>query len=90
VRIAAGQLKSIDVRVPEGRCLDVAAAIGDGATGVDLRLVDGATGTEIDLARAAFATIAHACSEGSARPIRIELRTSTGAADAIVATRIAR
>ena len=87
VRIAAGQIKSVDLKIPEGRCLDVAAALGEGATGVDLRIVDGSTGAELDLARAALATIAHACAESTARPIRVELRTSTGAADVIVATR---
>jgi hypothetical protein len=76
-------LRTVDLRVPEGRCLDVAAAVGAGGTGVDLRLVD-RQGGEIVMAHAAWATATRVCAGATARAVQAEVRLGSGKAEVLV------
>lgn len=90
VKLSATHTKSLELTLPAGRCVDVAIALGDGASGVDLRLVDVASQSELALSRAAAATVARACAEGGPKLVRLEARVAVGAGEALVATRVVK
>lgn len=81
---AAGQAH---FRVPEGRCLEVGAALGPGGAGVELRLLDGTSRDELAQGAAAWATAARVCVV-NATDLSAEVRLSSGKAEAIVAGRL--
>lgn len=76
--------------VPFGRCMDVDVGLGPGATGAEVRLVNVANEQEIELGTGTDSAGARACAlEGQkSLEIRVELRTVTGNADAVSATRM--
>lgn len=86
-------LKTLDVTVPFGRCVDVALALGADGVGAEVRLVAAATGAEIALGRGAHATSARVCSLDAASAesnlkSRAEFRIAAGSGKALVATRM--
>lgn len=91
--LSDSELKSIDLTVPFGRCVDVALALGRDGIGAEVRLVSAASGTEIAFGRGAHAASARVCSleAGSAEAnlkTRAELRIASGAGPGLVATRM--
>jgi hypothetical protein len=87
------EIKSLDLTVPFGRCVDVALALGAEGVGAEVRLVVAATATEIAIGRGAHATSARVCAldAGSAEnnlKTRAEFRIASGAGKALVATRM--
>jgi hypothetical protein len=91
--LSESALKTIDLTVPFGRCVDVALALGADTLGAEIRLVALRTGAEIAVARGAHATSARVCAlEGSSADdnlkTRAELRVSVGSGKALVATRM--
>ncbi len=91
--LSESALKTIDLTVPFGRCVDVALALGADTLGAEIRLVALRTGAEIAVARGAHATSARVCAlEGSSADdnlkTRAELRVGVGSGKALVATRM--
>ncbi|MCU0681368.1 MAG: hypothetical protein MUF34_03760 [Polyangiaceae bacterium] len=85
----ATQRRTFEVRVPERRCLELDAAVGAGASGVELRLLEGAApGVEIARGRGPYATAARACAGERARALTVEVRLGAGKGDAMVAGRV--
>jgi hypothetical protein len=80
----------LKVVVPLGRCMDVSVGLGPGATGAEVRLVDVANGQEIELGTGTDSAGARACALDGQRSleVRAELRTVTGIARAVSATRM--
>jgi hypothetical protein len=76
-----------ELTLPFGRCLDVTAAIGPGAGGIELRLLR-KDGTELGLGRGESSTSVHACaldaSAGSGPELTAELRVASGSAPALL------
>ncbi|HEU4410685.1 MAG TPA: hypothetical protein VFS43_35855 [Polyangiaceae bacterium] len=83
----AAQRRAFDARVPERRCLEVGAAVGGGATGVELRLLDGAGGAELARGRGPYATAARVCAGERPRALSVEVRLGAGKGEAVVASR---
>lgn len=90
VPLGATQRGSVDVAVPIGRCMDVALALGPGASGAEVRLTDRDSGAELDLGSGTVSAGARACAldRPSGLRVRAELRAVTGASEALVATRM--
>jgi hypothetical protein len=91
--LSDSELKSLELTVPFGRCVDVALALGADGVGAEIRLVAVATSAEIAVGRGAHATSARVCAldAGSAETnlkTRAEFRVSSGAGTALVATRM--
>lgn len=87
VPLDATSLKTFELSIPEGRCVDVVAALDAGGTGVDLRLLDPHAGEQA-LSRGRTLASARACAtSGGARTMQAELRLAAGKADALVLTR---
>ncbi len=87
------EIKSIELTVPFGRCVDVALALDKNGLGAEVRLVASASGNEIALGRGAHATSARVCSLDAASAqsnlkTRAELRVAAGAGKGLVATRL--
>jgi hypothetical protein len=80
-------LQSVDLLVPEGRCLDVAAAVGKGGAGVELSLVE----RRIELAQAhgAWAAGARVCAGTTPRTVQAEVRLGSGQAEVLVGAVVA-
>jgi hypothetical protein len=84
----AATMRSVDLRVPERRCLEVLAAVGSQGSGVDLRLLDGPGGDEISLSRAASSTMTRVCAGTTPRAVVAELRLAAGRADVLLGARL--
>jgi hypothetical protein len=90
--LTAEQLTRVPVQVPADRCLEVDVAIEGAATGVELRVLDVDSGVELDSAVGETAASARLCAYrrvglGSLNA-RLELRTVSGSARALLATRL--
>lgn len=90
--LGAEQLTRVPVQVPADRCLEVDVAIEGAATGVELRVRDVDSGVELDSAVGETAASARLCAYrrvglGSLNA-RLELRTVSGSARALLATRL--
>lgn len=91
--LSEAAFEAFELTVPFGRCIDVALGLGKGAVGAEIRLVAAGSGKEITLGRGPFATSARVCAldADSVREnskTRVELRVASGAATALVATRM--
>lgn len=90
VTLTPTRLRRVDMLVPVGRCVDLTLALGEGATGAEIRWVDLATGQEIAFSRGPFATAARVCNltRPSTLHARAELRVAAGKSAALFATRM--
>ncbi|MGC4088469.1 MAG: hypothetical protein QM756_11345 [Polyangiaceae bacterium] len=93
LRLSDAGLSTLDLTVPFGRCVDVTAALGEEAAGVEIRLVALNKGTEITRAMGAHAASARVCaldapSAGDNLKTRAELRAGSGSGKALVAVRM--
>jgi hypothetical protein len=90
--LSATQLTNVPVMVPVDRCVDVNVAIEGPAAGVELRAVDLDTGLELDSAVGEGAASSRLCAFGrgalGSLNVRVELRTLSSTATALVATRL--
>jgi hypothetical protein len=90
--LSADQLTRVPVMVPLARCLDVDVAIQGTAAAVELRAIEQTSGAELDTSVGQDAASTRLCN--LARDARasltatIELRTVSGSATALVATRL--
>jgi hypothetical protein len=82
------QLRSFEISVPDGQCADVVAALDQGGSGLDLRLVDLASNEQHSLVRGRLLCQSRACASGRPRALRVELRLDAGKADALVLSRV--
>jgi hypothetical protein len=90
--LSAEQLVSVPVMVPLDRCMDVDVAIEGNAAGVELRAVDSDSELELEAAVGEDAASARLCAfnrgtRGSLN-VRVELRSVSGTAKALMATRL--
>lgn len=91
--LSDSEMKTLDVTVPFGRCVDVALALGPDGVGAEVRLVVAATAAEIAVGRGAHSTSARVCAldAGSAEShlkTRAEFRIASGSGKALVSTRM--
>jgi hypothetical protein len=90
--LSAAQLTSVPVMVPVDRCVDVDVAIESSAPAVELRAVDSASELELDSSVGEDAASVRLCGFGRGAQgslnARIELRTVSGSAKALLATRL--
>jgi len=91
--LSDASIRTLDLTVPFGRCVDVALALGADALGAEIRLVAASRELEIASARGAHSASARVCSldAGSASDnlkTRAELRVAVGSGRALVATRM--
>ncbi len=90
--LSAEQLTTLPVMVPLDRCLEVDVAIEGGAPGVELRAIEADSDVELDSAVGEVAASTRLCAYGRAAVgslnARVELRTTSGTARALVATRL--
>jgi hypothetical protein len=86
------QLTSVPVLVPLDRCLEIDVGIEGGAGGVELRAIDQDSDQELDSSvgegAASSRLCAYAPSVSGSLNARIELRTTSGQAKALLATRL--
>jgi len=86
------QLTSVSLMVPLDRCLEIDVGIEGGAGGVELRAVEQETGSELDAAVGETAASSRLCAYAPAVSgslnARLELRTTSGSARALLATRL--
>jgi hypothetical protein len=90
--LTAEQLVNVPLMVPLDRCLDVNVAIEGNAAGLELRAVDSDSELELDAAVGEEAASARLCAfnraaQGSLN-VRVELRSVSGTAKALLATRL--
>jgi hypothetical protein len=83
------KLGTLPLKVPIGRCLDINAGIGPGASGVELRVV-GADGQELSLVRGSVSGTTRVCTlrAGQTLHANLELRVLSGSGGALVAMRL--
>jgi hypothetical protein len=90
--LSAEQLSTQPVMVPVDRCLDVDVAIEGPAAGVELRAIDVDSAVELDASVGEAAASVRLCAYGRGAlgsfNARVELRTVTGTAHALLATRL--
>jgi len=88
--LTAEQLTTVPVQVPLNRCLDVDVAIEGSAAGVELSVVERDSTVELDSAVGETAAAVRLCATGTAATLNatVELRTTNGAAQALLATRL--
>ncbi|MBK8258829.1 MAG: hypothetical protein IPK82_39995 [Polyangiaceae bacterium] len=86
VSLDASSLKTQPFSVLANTCVEVLAAVDNGALGVDLRLVD-LDSQESTLARGATCVSNRLCAGASAKPGKIELRLTSGKADGLLLMR---
>ncbi|MDW8250443.1 MAG: hypothetical protein RMJ98_14195, partial [Myxococcales bacterium] len=72
--------------VAPGRCIEVGAALNDGA-GIELRLLEETTREELALGAGSRATAAIACASGAPRTILAEARLASGQGNLVMAAR---
>ncbi len=84
------EVQRMEYRVPVGRCVDFTLALGAGARGAEIRLVEANGGEELALSRGHHSTSARACAleRSGTLQVRAELRTQSGEAEGLVATRL--
>jgi hypothetical protein len=87
--VDVAQRRAFEARVPERRCVEFAAAVGAGASGVEVRLLDGPApgGAELGRGRGPYATATRLCAGERARPVTVEVRLGAGRGDVVVASR---
>jgi hypothetical protein len=90
--LGAEQLTSLPFMVPLDRCLDINVAIAGKAAGVELRAIEVESGIELESAVGEDAASVRLCAyrrgaQGSLN-VRVELKTVSGAAKALLATRL--
>jgi hypothetical protein len=83
--LTAEQLTSVPVQVPLTGCLDIDVAIEGSAAGVELSVVERDSSVELDSAVGETAAAVRLCAPASSNAT-IELRTTNGAAHALLAT----
>lgn len=93
MQLSDSSIRSLDLTVPFGRCVDVALALGADALGAEIRLVSVNRGLEIASARGAHAASTRVCSLDASTAnehlkTRAELRVSVGKGIGLVATRM--
>ncbi len=90
VALEPTKLGTVELKIPVGRCMDVNAAIGAGASGIELRLVNKNGGDELGLVRGSYSVTGRACAirVGETLEARVELRALSGAGQALVTTRL--
>ena len=90
--LSAEQLTTVSVMVPLDRCLEIDVGIEGPAAGVELRALEASSDVELDSAVGEAAASARLCAYGrgavGSLNARIELRTSSGTARALIATRL--
>lgn len=86
VSLEPSRLETLDLALPEGRCVDFVAALGEGASGLELRLL-GLEGGELALSRGHTLAAARVCGEKGLRAARAEIRVRAGQAKALVLVR---
>jgi hypothetical protein len=90
--LTAQQITTVPVMVPLDRCLDVNVAIEGPAPGIELRAIEADSNLELDSAVGETAASARLCAYGrgprGSLNARIELRTVSGTARALMATRL--
>jgi len=90
--LAVEQLTTVPVMVPLDRCLEIDVAIEGSAAGVELRAVEQDSDLELDSAVGEVAASARLCTYGRGASgslnARVELRSVTGTARALIATRL--
>ena len=90
--IAAEQLTRVPLQVPAERCLEVDVGIEGNAGGVELRALDVDSGLELSSDVGESAGSARLCAYGRAAlgslNVRLELRTTSGTARGLLATRL--
>ena len=90
--LSAEQLMTIPVMVPLDRCLEIDVGIEGSAAGVELRAVEQESDLELDSdvgeSSAAARLCAYGRGTGGSLHARIELRTVSGSARALLATRL--
>jgi hypothetical protein len=90
--LSAETLTTVPVTVPLERCLEIDVGIEGPAGGVELRAVDSGTELELDSAVGAAAASTRLCAYGRGSlgtlQARVELKTTGGAAKALLATRL--
>ncbi len=89
VTLDASRRIAYDETIPAGRCLRVAVGAEGEGTGLELRLFDRGSSDELDRSHAERAVGVRACAPSDgARPVRIELRATSGKLDAVVGERV--
>ncbi len=90
VALSSSRREQMNVTVPVGRCVEVTLALGEGASGAEVRLMDRQSEREIELSRGTDSAAARGCAldTGKSLEIRAELRVTSGATDALSATRM--
>jgi hypothetical protein len=89
VTLENAKLTSWESTIPAGKCLRASVGAQGEGTGLDLRVFDAASGDEIDRSHGANAVTNRACAAANAaRPVRLELRTTSGKLDAVIAERV--
>lgn len=75
-----------DFRVPEGRCLEIGAAVGASASGLELRIFDASSREELAHGAAAGATATRVCATAATNVVA-EVRIVAGQGDVVIAGR---
>jgi hypothetical protein len=90
--LSAEQLTTVPVMVPLDRCLEIDVGIEGAAAGVELRAVENGTDLELDSAVSEAAVSTRLCAKGpnvsGSLNARLELRSTSGTARALLATRL--
>lgn len=85
VDLAEGLAHKLPLVVPAGRCMEVAAAVGDSASGVELRWASGGDPTSV---RRGHRSVAERfCAGSTARAGAVEITLGQGSSEALVLTR---
>lgn len=90
--ISAEQLTTVPVMVPLDRCLEIDVGIEGAAAGVELRAIENGSDLELDSAVSEAAVSTRLCAKGpnvsGSLNAHIELRSTSGKARALLATRL--
>ncbi|NUO52004.1 MAG: hypothetical protein HOV80_24400 [Polyangiaceae bacterium] len=86
VELIASKLQTSSFIIPPNTCTDVIAALDEGGSGIDLRLVDEASGEDM-VGRGRFVASQRICAGTSPRKARVELRVDTGPVKGLVLMR---
>ncbi len=79
VALEAGKMHAFEDTIAAAQCLQVTVGAEGEGTGLELRMLDVATNAELDRAHAEHAVAVRSCAPaGAARPVRIELRGTSG------------
>jgi hypothetical protein len=88
--LSSTQLRTEQMLVPIGRCVDFTLALGPHAVGAEIRLVNAADGQQLELGRGAYSAAARACAFDQPRTlqVRAELRCLVGETKGLLGTRM--